>query len=457
MPTSVDHLLCIAVRRFYQVSQPGTVAPVPRLGTLASFSSQMSFLSLFRHLVFDSGLIPATQAFGTILLLTSTQHLTRAQRPSMLLALSLSLQLRPVATSTGDDVDIEGDIVFLDHPPLGGSEGPQGLSSELVAREPTLGGSEGTQGPSTAPPLHRPFGVAVAGPADDGVTPADASPPPLRSHNLLLSDLGVNAAAVVGGTSSSQAAPHLDAVCMVQGTVDEAEQPLPKRLRTSLDEPDADPEADLDLELEPSEPDDPLPSLDEEGGAATGAASPAAAAVGLAMGVAAAATGSLVSRKRQKELLADQRKERKAHRAAASSASASASSALASRVYPRQAAPASLTLPAWAAEVHASHDPFFVGGWLFCAACGTRHTGKGSAAAAQPCRKDLAAKSTQRYLTGALRRGAQPAQLIVAGQWPDGTDNAAFPVRPVYRLRWDGARWQFGFAADEAPSPSPDA
>ena len=80
---------------------------------------------------------------------------------------------------------------------------------------------------------------------------------------------------------------------------------------------------------------------------------------------------------------------------------------------------------------------------MFCVACGTRHTGKGSPAAAEPCPKNLHDKSTQGYLTKVLRQGKQPAQLAkaFAGQWPDGVSATATPQRPVYRCHWDVEAW----------------
>ena len=180
-------------------------------------------------------------------------------------------------------------------------------------------------------------------------------------------------------------------------------------------------------------------------------------AAGLAIAGTAAAVGgaALVSRKRQAELREEQRRAMKAHRKSVKSANAAAAEALATRVHPRPGAPEAVAVPAWAADFHDTHSPFYVGGWMFCTTCGTRHSGKGSADAARPCRKDLEDKSTQRYLTRTLRQGRLPKQLASASQWPDGVDLATHPLRPVYRLvpSADGS-WRLAIA--DAPTAAAD-
>ena len=83
------------------------------------------------------------------------------------------------------------------------------------------------------------------------------------------------------------------------------------------------------------------------------------------------------------------------------------------------------------------------------------HSGKGSHAAGGQCPRDLASKSTQRYLTGVLRAGRLPKQLSAGGQWPDGVDAGECPVRAVRRLRHDAAadQWTLAYAGATPPQP----
>ena len=179
-----------------------------------------------------------------------------------------------------------------------------------------------------------------------------------------------------------------------------------------------------------------------------------AALAAFAAAAAAATTLDGVSRKRRGELVADQRAQVKQHKKERAQLAAAAQRDLAQRVHPRPSEPAAAALPAWISDFDSSHDLYFVGGWAFCQGCGTRHSGKGSPAASGICPRDLHDKSTQSYLTRVLRHGRLPSQLAkaYAGQWPDGMDASANPVRAVRRLQFACGAWSLCY--DGAASAS---
>ena len=252
-------------------------------------------------------------------------------------------------------------------------------------------------------------------PASPG--PSSAIPRPARVRRM---DHEASAPAVVASGTAS-------AGC---GSLDDPEGP-------PLEEPSA---SDADDEEEP--PMEPASS----GGAS------ASAATGLAAAAAVAGTAA-VSRSRYRDLLAEQRKQQGANRSEHRAAHAAAAGELAGQVHPLPEAPTSATLPAWASDFHSSHALWHVGGWVFCSECGTRHSGKGSKAPAEQCPRDLASKSTQKYLTCVLKAGRQPKQLCFGNQWPDGVDSRASPLRAVRRLSHLEGTWSFAFAGD-VPPPS---
>ena len=243
---------------------------------------------------------------------------------------------------------------------------------------------------------------------------------------------------IVAATCST-AAFDLSAEASHPCAASSAEEPASKRQRTDLDD------AEAPMPDEPSD-EDLIPPEEEW-------SSLLAAGVAAAAASTAAAGTELVSRKRLAEIRDEQRKALKAHKQEAKAAASAAASALAHGVHPPPDAPTALAVPAWAADFHESHSPFFVGGWIFCSTCGTRHTGKGSAAASLACRKDLESKSTQRYLTRTLRHGRMPKQLAIAAQWPDGLDIVTHPERPVYKLvRGEDGVWRFAVATGSEPA-----
>ena len=252
-------------------------------------------------------------------------------------------------------------------------------------------------------------------PASPG--PSSAVPRPARVRR-------VDETASANATGAS---PGATSVC---GTLDDPDGPL-------LEEPTA---SDAEEEDAP-----PAESADSGGASAS-------AAMGLAAAAAVAGTAA-VSRSRYRDLLTERRTQQRANRSEHRTAHAAAAGELASQVHPRPEVPASATVPAWASDFHASHALWHVGGWVFCTSCGSRHSGKGSKAPAEQCPRDLASKSTQKYLTGVLKSGRQPKQLTFGNQWPDGVDARASPLRAVRRLSHSEDTWTFAFDGD-VPPPS---
>ena len=70
------------------------------------------------------------------------------------------------------------------------------------------------------------------------------------------------------------------------------------------------------------------------------------------------------------------------------------------------------------------------------------------------CPRSLVETSTQGYLTRVLKSGRLPSQLAkaYAGQWPDGLDAQANPVRAVRRLRHAAGAWSLCFEGAAAAS-----